>query len=74
MCRAMEEWYADAVREGRAEGREKGLEEGRRHEKSAIIVKMLEGGMPVEEIRKFTEGTEEEIEQARLEAAGGKEL
>ena len=102
MCQAMEEWYADAVREGmakgiedgrqigrkigleegRAEGRAEGLEEGRaegqaegrRQEKNAIIVKMLEGGMTVKEIKKFTGGTEAEIEQARLEAAAGKEL
>ena len=70
MCQAMEEWYADAVREGMA----KGIEDGRRQEKSAIIVKMLEGGMTVKEIKKFTGGTETEIEQARLEAAAGKEL
>ena len=82
MCQAMEEWYADAVREGMAKGiedgrqigRKIGLEEGRRQEKNAIIVKMLEGGMTVKEIKKFTGGTEAEIEQARLEAAAGKEL
>ena len=82
MCQAMEEWYADAVREGMAKGiedgrqigRKIGLEEGRRQEKNAIIVKMLEGGMTVKEIKKFTGGTETEIEQARLEAAAGKEL
>ncbi len=109
MCRAMEEWYADAVREGmakgiedgrqigrkigheegraegreegraegRAEGREEGRaegrEEGRKQEKTNIIVKMLEGGMPVEEIKKFTGGTEEEIEQARLGVLCGQE-
>ena len=79
---AMEEWYADAVREGMAKGiedgrqigRKIGIEEGRRQEKNAIIVKMLEGGMTVKEIKKFTGGTEAEIEQARLEAAAGKEL
>ena len=70
MCQAMEEWYADAVREGMA----KGIKDGRRQEKNAIIVKMLEGGMTVKEIKKFTGGTEAEIEQARLEAAAGKEL
>ena len=82
MCQAMEEWYADAVREGMAKGiedgrqigRKIGIEEGRRQEKNAIIVKMLEGGMTVKEIKKFTGGTEAEIEQARLEAAAGKEL
>lgn len=30
--------------------------------------------MTVKEIKKFTGGTETEIEQARLEAAAGKEL
>lgn len=66
MCRAMEEWYADAVREG--------VQEGRGKEKKAIIIKMLDGGLAPDEIKRFTGGTDEEIEQARLEAAGGKEL
>ncbi len=71
MCQAMEEWYADAVQEGVQEGREEGQIEGRRKEKTAIIIKMLEGGLTPDEIKRFTGGTDEEIEQARLEAACG---
>ena len=36
MCQAMEEWYRDAVEEGRKEGRKEGREIGR-HEGIALV-------------------------------------
>lgn len=79
MCRAMEEWYADAVREGReagmeqgiaeglAEGRAKGRAEGRAEGRKVIIRTMLTKGLSPEEIASYTDATDEEIDQVRKE-------
>ena len=53
MCKAMDEWYEDALREGRSEERE------------SIIISMLSKGLSAEEIKSYTNGTDEEIGRAR---------
>lgn len=75
MCKAMDDWYADAVREGRKAGEElgradglaKGRAEGRMEGRKAIIISMLSKGLSAEEIKNYTNGTDEEIECARKE-------
>lgn len=74
MCQAMEEWYADAVKEGVQEGRKEGRAVGRRKRKTAIIIKMLDGGLAPDESKRFSGGTDDEIGRPRMEAAGGKAL
>ena len=74
MCQAMEEWYADAVKEGVQEGRKEGRAVGRRKRKTAIIIKMLDGGLAPDESKGFSGGTDDEIGRPRMEAAGGKAL
>lgn len=107
MCKAMEEWYADAIQkgtkagmeagraeglakgieegraegreqgrvEGRAEGRAEGREQGRAEGRISVIIKMLSKGLSAEEIKSYTDGTDDEIEQAKKkleEAQDGK--
>ena len=75
MCRAMEEWYADAVREGRAAGMKQGIAEGlaegrtegRAEGRKVIIRTMLTKGLSPEEIASYTDATDEEIDQVRKE-------
>lgn len=67
MCKAMDEWYADAVREGKKAGEELGREKGRTEGRKAIIISMLSKGLSAEEIKSYTNGTDEEIECARKE-------
>lgn len=74
MCQAMEEWYADAVKEGVQEGRKEGRAVGRRKRKTEIIIKMPDVGLVPDESKRFSGGTDDEIGRPRMEAAGGKAL
>lgn len=87
MCRAMEEWYEDAVEKGLEAGRKAGmeagmeagrkagmkagmkagLEAGRAESRIAIIIRMLSKGLDEEEIKGYTDGTDDEIAKAKLE-------
>ena len=75
MCRAMEEWYADAVREGKAAGMKQGIAEGlaegrtegRAEGRKAIIRTMFTKGLSAEKITSYTDATDEEIDQVRKE-------
>lgn len=74
MCQAMEEWYADAVKEGVQEGRKEGRAVGRRKRKTEIIIKMPDVGLVPDESKRFSGRTDDEIGRPRMEAAGGKAL
>lgn len=63
MCKAMEEWYEDAVAKGLEAGRKAGRTEGR----IAIIIRMLSKGLDEEMIKSYTDGTDEELEKAKME-------
>lgn len=77
MCQAMEEWYADALREGRErgmeEGRENGIKEGikegektgRQAEILLVVKNMLNNGFSAGDIEKYTGISGQEIETAR---------
>ena len=87
MCRAMEEWYEDAVEKGLEAGRKAGMEAGRKagmeagrkagmkawieagraEGRIAIIIRMLSKGLDEEEIKGYTDGTDDEIAKAKLE-------
>ena len=83
MCKAMEEWYEDAVAKGLEAGRKAGLEAGRKagmeagmeagrkagrtEGRIAIIIRMLSKGLDEEMIKSYTDGTDEEIEKAKME-------
>lgn len=83
MCKAMEEWYEDAVAKGLEAGRKAGLEAGmeagrkagmeagrkagRTEGRIAIIIRMLSKGLDEEMIKSYTDGTDEEIEKAKME-------
>lgn len=71
MCRAMEEWYEDAVEKGleagRKAGMKAGIEAGRAEGRIAIIIRMLSKGLDEEEIKGYTDGTDDEIAKAKLE-------
>lgn len=59
-----EEYTIEEIAEARArEAREDGLEEGRLEEKIVIAKNMKEGGLSVENIKKFTGLSEEEIQK-----------
>ena len=72
MCQALEDIYTDGVNagreagrlEGEAAGRKAGLLEGETREKLLIITKMLQDGLPVSVIRKYTDATDEDINTA----------
>ena len=53
MCQALEDIYSD------------GVTEGKNQEKLAIIVKMMQDDLPVATIKKYTDATDEEIENAK---------
>lgn len=75
MCKAMEEWYADAIQKGTKAGMEAGRAEGRAEGRVSVIIKMLSKGLSAEEIKGYTDGTDDEIEQAKKkleEAQDGK--
>lgn len=75
MCKAMEEWYADAIQKGTKAGMEAGRAEGRAEGRVSVIIKMLSKGLSAEEIKSYTDGTDDEIEQAKKkleEAQDGK--
>ena len=57
MCQALEDIYADGVKDGE--------KTGRTQEKLAIIVKMMQDNLPVSTIKKYTDATDEEIENAK---------
>ena len=79
MCKAMEEWYEDAVAKGLEAGRKAGLEAGmedgmeagrkagRTEGRIAIIIRMLSKGLDEEMIKSYTDGTDEEIGKAKME-------
>lgn len=87
MCRAMEEWYEDAVEKGLEAGMEAGrkagleagrkagmeagmkagMEAGRAEGRISIIIRMLSKGLGEEEIKWYTDGTDDEIAKAKLE-------
>lgn len=71
MCRAMEEWYEDAVEKGLEAGMEAGMkagmEAGRAEGRISIIIRMLSKGLGEEEIKGYTDGTDDEIAKAKLE-------
>lgn len=45
---------SEGMEEGRAEGRAEGKIEGKTEEKNSIALKMMKGGMPIEQIMQFT--------------------
>ena len=53
------------IRQEREEAWEEGKQEGMEQERLAIVRRMLEGGASLEEIRRLTGATEEEVERAR---------
>ncbi|WP_455056076.1 hypothetical protein [Merdimonas faecis] len=57
MCQAMEEWYQDAL----AEGREVGREEGRNAFLKELIERKLKKGLSVEEIAEILEADLETV-------------
>lgn len=57
MCKALDDIYADGVKDGE--------KAGRTQEKLIIITRMIKEGMSASVIRKCTEATDQEIEQAR---------
>ena len=57
MCQALEDIYADGVKDGE--------KTGRTQEKLAIIVKMMQDNLPISTIKKYTDATDEEIENAK---------
>ena len=59
MCKALDDIYADGVKDGE--------KAGRTQEKLIIITRMIKEGMSASVIRKCTEATDQEIEQARNE-------
>lgn len=59
MCKALDDIYADGVKDGE--------KAGRTQEKLIIITRMIKEGMAASVIRKCTEATDQEIEQARNE-------
>lgn len=75
MCKAMEEWYEDAVAKGLEAGRKAGMEAGRKAGRKAgrtegriaIIIRMLSKGLDEEMIKSYTDGTDEELEKAKME-------
>ncbi len=58
-----EEGYAEGREEGRAEGREEGYAEGREAERLRTIKTELGNGMTKEDVKKFLNVTEEELEK-----------
>lgn len=52
---------SEGMEEGRAEGRAEGKIEGKTEEKNSIALKMMKGGMPIEQIMQFTGLSEKEI-------------
>ena len=61
MCKALDDIYADGVKDGE--------KAGRTQEKLIIITRMIKEGMSASVIRKCTEATDQEIEQARDQLA-----
>ena len=59
MCKALDDIYADGVKDGE--------KAGRTQEKLIIITRMIKEGISASVIRKCTEATDQEIEQARNE-------
>lgn len=57
MCQALEELYRDGVKEGREEGREEGI--------ILMIGHMLENGMEIRDIKKYTGVSDRVIDNAR---------
>ncbi|WP_138305115.1 MULTISPECIES: hypothetical protein [Eubacteriales] len=53
------------IRQEREEAWEEGKQEGMEQERLAIVRRMLEGGASLEEIKRLTGATEEEVERAR---------
>lgn len=61
MCQAMEEWYADAIREGQ----EAGEQAGRQEEAIMVVKNMLRNGFSAGDIEKYTGITGQEIRNAQ---------
>ena len=53
------------IRQEREEAWEEGKQEGMEQERLSIVRRMLEGGTSLEEIKRLTGATEEEVERAR---------
>ena len=52
---------------GRKAGMKAGIEAGRAEGRIAIIIRMLSKGLDEEEIKGYTDGTDDEIAKAKLE-------
>ena len=59
-----EEGFRQGKQEGREEGRQEGIEEGRKGLKRAIVSRLMEMGLDPEMIRKATELSDEQINEA----------
>lgn len=61
MCKALDDIYADGVKDGERTGKIAGRKEGR----AFIISRMLKNGLEMTEIKKYTEATDQEIEKVK---------
>ncbi|OUP84156.1 hypothetical protein B5F07_08445 [Lachnoclostridium sp. An169] len=68
MCQAIEDIYKDGKKAGIKTGIKTGIKEGR----TSLITQMLQNGLPVSEIRKYTDATDEEISNAEQAVHGTK--
>ena len=70
MCQALEELYADGVKEGTEKGIQEGIQEGRREGILTVIKTMLQNGLSSDDIKKYTGVTDQEILLAKDRIGG----